>query len=138
MNRTFAREIGSLEAIFEELDRFAQKHGLGERDRYFAHLVVEELFTNAVRHAPGGTGEILVEAEILGPMLRISLTDYETEPFNGNTVVSIDTSLPLRERTPGGLGIHLVRNLADELVYRYVDGNLVVTVFKQLEEQTDV
>lgn len=138
MKRFFARENGSLETIFEELDRFTVKHGLTERDAYFTRLAVEELFTNAVRHAPGGTGEILVEVEVGNEALTIRLTDFETEPFNGNTAVSVDTSLPLSQRDPGGLGIHLVRNLADGLTYEYVGGNLVVTVTKRLEEETDV
>jgi len=29
----------------------------------------------------------------------------------------VDTSLPLEERPIGGLGIHLIRNLATELAY---------------------
>jgi len=138
MKRMFARESESLDTIFEELDRFSETNRLGERDAYFTHLAVEELFTNTVRHAPGGTGEVLLEVAVSDGLLTIRLTDFETEPFNGNTAVSVDTTLPLSERNPGGLGIHLVRNLADDLVYEYVGGNLVVTVTKHLEEETDV
>jgi anti-sigma regulatory factor (Ser/Thr protein kinase) len=138
MKRMFAREGGSLDAILDEIDRFASEHEFGERDLYFTRLAVEELFTNAVRHASGGTGEILVEIGVEGGLLTIRLTDFETEPFNGNTAVSVDTTLPLSRRDPGGLGIHLVRNIADDLLYEYVGGNLVVTVTKHLEEETDV
>lgn len=138
MKRMFTRENESLDAIFAELDRFVAGHEFGERDAYFSHLAVEELFTNIVRHAPGGTGEVLVELSVDGDMLTIRLTDFETEPFNGNTAVSVDTTLPLSRRNPGGLGIHLVRNLADDLMYEYAGGNLVVTVTKHLEEEADV
>ena len=34
--------------------------------------------------------------------------------------VNIDA--PLEERTPGGLGIHLIQNLVDGLEYTYKDG----------------
>ena len=38
------------------------------------------------------------------------------------------------ERQPGGLGIHLVKKMADSLDYVYDNGTLTVTATKRLEE----
>ena len=34
-----------------------------------------------------------------------------------------DLTLPLEQRTPGGLGIHLMRNVMDRLQYRHEAGH---------------
>ena len=34
----------------------------------------------------------------------------------------VDVESPLEERTPGGLGLHLIQNLVDTLEYEYQDG----------------
>jgi sigma-B regulation protein RsbU (phosphoserine phosphatase) len=48
-----------------------------------------------------------------------------------------DTSLSVGERDIGGLGIHLVRNVMDEVSYnRRTDRNVVILV-KYLDDQSD-
>ena len=78
----------------------------------WADLTLEELFTNLVRHAPG-SDEIEIEIELEGGLLTIRLIDRETKPFDGNSLGEVDTEAPLMEREPGGLGIHLVKKMAD-------------------------
>jgi serine/threonine-protein kinase RsbW len=47
-----------------------------------------------------------------------------------------DTTIGLEERKAGGLGVHLVRSLMDKATYqRHVDKN-VVTLIKEVAEET--
>ena len=58
----------------------------------------------------------------------ITIVDYGI-PFDPLEADTPDTSLPLAERTIGGLGIHLVQNMVDEFTYeRDGDRNIVVLV----------
>jgi len=129
----FGRDLGSLDGIFSFAAGFEEENGIGDSGSYFLDLTLEELFTNLVRHARGGE-EISIEIELEEGILTVRLTDSDTEPFDGNALGEVDTKAPLIERQPGGLGIHLVKTMADSLDYDYDDGTLVVTVTKRLED----
>ena len=134
MQRKFRRDIGSLDEIFSFAGEFESGNGLEDSESYFLDLTLEELFTNLVRHAKG-SDEIDIEITLDGDLLTIRLTDRETAAFDGNALGEVDTEAPLMERQPGGLGIHLVKKMADSLDYDYDDGTLVVTATKRLEER---
>jgi anti-sigma regulatory factor (Ser/Thr protein kinase) len=133
MRRTFQRNLESLDGIFSFAGEFEREAGLDDSSSYFLDLTLEELFTNLVRHAPGSD---TIEIEIVrdGQILTIRLTDRDTLPFDGNSLGEVDTNAPLMERQPGGLGIHLVKKMADTLVYDYDCGTLIITATKRLEE----
>jgi anti-sigma regulatory factor (Ser/Thr protein kinase) len=40
----------------------------------------------------------------------------------------------LDERKPGGLGIHLIKQLMDRVEYEYVDRRSTTTFFKKIED----
>ena len=134
MRRNYRRDLESLDGIFTFAGEFESANGLDDSESYFLDLTMEELFTNLVRHAPG-SDEIEIEIELEGNLLTIRLTDRETEPFDGNSLGYVDTEAPLMEREPGGLGIHLVKKMADGLDYDYDEGTLVVTARKRLEDE---
>jgi serine/threonine-protein kinase RsbW len=134
MRKDFRRELDSLDAIFSFAGEFEAEKGLDDSVSYFLDLTLEELFTNLVRHA-SGSADIEIDIELSGDLLSIRLTDRGTEPFDGNSLGEVDTGAPLMERQPGGLGIHLVKKMADSLDYDYDDGTLVVTATKRLEER---
>ncbi|MCK4548720.1 MAG: ATP-binding protein [Candidatus Krumholzibacteria bacterium] len=134
MRRKFRRDIGALDGLFSFAEEFETENGLDDSESYFLDLTLEELFTNLVRHARG-SDDIDVEIELDGDLMTIRLTDRETKPFDGNSFREIDTKAPLMEREPGGLGIHLVKMMADSLEYDYDDGTLVIMATKRLEER---
>ena len=51
----------------------------------------------------------------------------DARAFNPLTAPEADVTTPLDEKTAGGLGIHLMRKLMDEIEYhRMEDGNLLI------------
>ena len=42
----------------------------------------------------------------------MTLTDYDVEPFDVTAAPDADVDLPIEQRSPGGLGLHLIRRLA--------------------------
>jgi serine/threonine-protein kinase RsbW len=81
-------------------------------------LAVNEAVTNVLLHGyddrPGPVS-LCVEAE--GPDLRVYLSD-DAPLFDPTTVPTPDINLPLEDRPLGGLGVHMMRQLSDELTYQ--------------------
>jgi anti-anti-sigma factor len=73
---------------------------------------------------------IEVEGEVRDEYVALTITD-DGIPFNPLTVATPDLSLLLHEREIGGLGIHLVRSMFDEVTYHRNVGRNVLTVKKK-------
>ena len=54
-------------------------------------------------------------------------------PFDPTKQPPVDTSLSAEERAIGGLGIHLVNQLMDEVKYERVEGKNVLTLVKTVK-----
>lgn len=135
MEKDFRREIAALDDIFRSVDEFLAGQAVDEKTALTTKLVVEELFTNLVRHDVGGRDRVVVSLEREGGRLIIRLSDFDVDPFDISEAGPIDIHLPLARRKVGGLGLHLVRNLVDELRYDYDDRTLSVTAIKNLEQR---
>ena len=130
--RSFPRTAACLPDIFAFMNTFFDGAGVGEPARFPAQFAVEELFTNLVKYSRGGTKDISIELARDDGKLIVSLTDFDVEPFDIRDVPDAKIDLELKDRKPGGLGIHLVKRLVDQIDYRYADGRSTTTFFKTL------
>lgn len=128
---TLARSISALDAMFAFLERRFTEHAVGERTAFCVNLAAEEIFTNMVRHNVSGSESIDLEVEITGDCVYLDLIDRDVEPWDPSSVPDPGLALPVRERTPGGLGVHLVRSVVDRVTYEYDDREMRVKVEKQ-------
>lgn len=124
--------VGEVSAAFET---FAETNGIPEGVRRSVNVAVDELLANALSH--GRTGRdpcsVTVEVELDNERLIVTLTD-DGPPFDPFKQAAPDTTLSVDERQIGGLGVHLVRELMDEVSYQRRDGHNVVILVKQLVE----
>lgn len=117
---SFPRELPALARLFAFAEAFAAGQRLPESRRFTLKFVLEELFTNMVRHNPGAGGRIEVELAVAEGELLIELRDTDCPRFDLRTdAPAVDPDLPLEARTPGGLGIHLVKQLVDRIEYHH-------------------
>lgn len=132
MERTFPRAIDALAEIVQFVEEYAG--GRVPRGQLpVIHLVIEEIFTNMVRHNADGEDQIALALDRNEHDFTITMTDRDSERFDIREQEDVDVSAPLEDRKPGGLGIHLVKHLVDEIHYRYRDGVSVITLIKKLE-----
>ena len=136
MRRGFRREIDALAEIFRFLGDFVDEAAIDEHSAYCLNLVVEELFTNFVRHNAGGGDEITVSLERVDDRLLLGLVDSDVEPFDPDGVPEPPVAKGIGERHPGGLGLHLVRAMVDDLNYEYESETrqMRVSATKRLEK----
>ena len=132
MEGRFRRVIDELPRIFEMSGEFCSAHGIESPDHEQIDVVIEEIFTNIVRHGSASDDDVLVRLERTGDGVAVSLIDFDAEPFDPSVQPEPSTSAPLEEREPGGLGIHLVRQLSNEIEYEHHDRTSRVTVRRKL------
>ena len=101
------------------------------------NLALEEAVTNVMLYAyPGrNDGKVFVEFvevnEPEGKKLIFTISDSGI-PFDPTQKEEADITLSAEERAIGGLGIHLVRQLMDEIVYEREDDKNILTLVKKL------
>lgn len=96
------------------------------------NLALEEAVSNVMLYAyPGTTGQLFVECT-KGDRLVFTITDAGI-PFDPTKQQEADITLSAEERQIGGLGIHLVRQIMDEVRYERIDEKNVLTLIKELK-----
>jgi len=131
----FRREIEAIGDIFAFLETYVVGQSIDEKSAFCINLVVEELFTNMVRHNEGGGDRIVLSVERRNDRVHLELVDFDVEPFDPETAEVPPVEAGIEERRPGGLGIYLVKKMVDDLNYEYEIENrrMRITVTKTLE-----
>ena len=95
------------------------------------NLALEEAVSNVMLYAyPGKSGQVLVECD-KADQLVFTITDCGV-PFDPTQQADPDITLSVEERAIGGLGIHLVRQLMDDIRYERKDNKNILTLTKQI------
>ena len=112
-----------------------EKIGLEDALASKMRLAVEEAVVNVMEYAYpiGEEGEIEVCMTTDGECLTVVVTDAGT-PFDPTLKEGVDISLSAEERQIGGLGIHLLRALMDDVHYEYLNGRNTLTLTKRLKD----
>jgi serine/threonine-protein kinase RsbW len=127
----------TLPGRLENLARFsgavvdaARDFGVAEPRLAAVELALEETLVNIFTHAfPDGDGEVTVTCtgDAQQPF-EIRIED-EGPPFDLLQQERPDTTAGIDDRQPGGLGIHLIRQMMQEVMYRREAGkNIIVLI----------
>lgn len=125
------QEVPKLAAFVDEVCEAA---GMDMSTTMQMNLAIEEAVVNVMEYAyPAGTkGEVRIEATTHDTYVEFIITD-DGKPFNPIEKGDVDTTLSAEERSIGGLGIMLVKHYMDDTIYKYVDGQNVLTLRKNLK-----
>jgi anti-sigma regulatory factor (Ser/Thr protein kinase) len=126
MSRRFPRAVASLPALVAFVREFCAAAHLDSGRAFDLDLVIEELFTNMVRHARGGRAEIEVTLALRDELVSLCLRDEDVEPWNPDSLVP-DPNRSALERPVGGRGILLVRRMTRDLRFEHAGGVTTVT-----------
>ncbi len=127
VQRYFKRSYDSLEAVFQFIEDFLRAKAIDLELREPVDFIVEELFTNMVKYNPGHDHDIALSLGCTADVLTVRLTDFDVDPFDVTRAPQVDIDKPLQERQIGGLGLHLVRKMADTLRYEFADRRSTIT-----------
>ncbi|MCK4329608.1 ATP-binding protein [candidate division WOR-3 bacterium] len=111
--------ISEIERLNIILFQFGKINNLSQNILFKMNLALEETVTNIIKYAYNDDTEhaILIHISLSRGILTAEIED-DGKPFNPLNSPKPDINKPIEDRTMGGLGIHIVRNLMDKIEYR--------------------
>lgn len=137
------RHVLSVPGRYEEIKHIcqfvadgAEEAGLDEAAIFHVELACDEACTNIIEHAYGGedVGDILISWQVTGDSFTVTIHD------NGHAFDprEVPAPPPLENLKEGGLGLHFMRTLMDDVRFAFDEenGNTLVMVKKIPGEET--
>jgi serine/threonine-protein kinase RsbW len=117
------------------VESFAAEYGLAAEDKVRTLIVLEELLTNVSRYGyPGqyqAEGVAEVRLELHGDRMTIEFSD-DGQPFDPLAAPPVGLDQALSSRRVGGLGLQIVRALADEARYSRSENRNVIRLIRRV------
>lgn len=127
-----ANQLAEIGKVIDLVDEFGQSHALSERVRHDMSIAVDEIISNIIHHSYRGEADhsITVRLRLVPEELHVEIVD-DGAAFDP---AAHDVSRPtgsLTERALGGLGLHLVKSLMDNVCYFRLGDDNHVTLIKK-------
>jgi PAS domain S-box-containing protein len=128
-------EMVEIERALKALSEFSDQYDLPPDVQNDVGVVLDDLLNNIISHAFEDEDDHLIAVTLAADKQRFIVTvsddGVEFDPF---LRAEPDIESGIQDRQIGGLGIHLIRNLMDDLSYRRIDGRNVTTLMKRMGE----
>ncbi len=127
--------LSELDTLCQKLESFGESIGLSPKFIFETNLALDELFTNIISYGYNDkkVHHITVKIALEDGELIFNIED-DGIPFNPTEVDSPDLGCTIEECKIGGLGIHLAKNLMDEVCYQRCKDKNILTLKKNIEE----
>ncbi|HEY3227515.1 MAG TPA: ATP-binding protein [Planctomycetota bacterium] len=122
---TVSNDTRHLLAVRDFTGRMARQGPLPPEEVHKITLAVDEAVTNIIEHGfnQGEKGSIEIEAEWEGEKEKFRVTIRDSaRVFNPDSIPSPDVQEHVKAGRKKGLGLFLMRQIMDEVKYRYKDG----------------
>jgi serine/threonine-protein kinase RsbW len=124
-------DIHAIPRVSTALDEAMRAHAFSDEEILDTQLAVEEAVTNVIVHGYAGTtGQIAITCRTTGELAEVRIED--TSPaFDPLSIPEPDITKDIDDRKIGGLGIFLIRQVMDDIIYRYEDGKNILVLVKK-------
>jgi sigma-B regulation protein RsbU (phosphoserine phosphatase) len=130
--------LDEIDRLNEAFNVFAEQNAVPTAGRRSTNLVFDELLNNVISYAFGDEADHTIDVTVEQNESRLLITiSDDGKPFNPFQTDPPDTAKSIADRGMGGLGVHLVRNMMDEVSYNRRTDRNVVTLVKYLAAQSD-
>ncbi len=132
-NMKFSRKTEELVNVFQFLNQKEIEFGCTDRQKMEIDLCVEEVFMNMVRHNSTAKNKIQISVnKTADNKIIISLIDHEDHPFDITKTDDLDLEDYVEKKKSGGLGIHLIKQMMDEISFEHQRGISKITMVKNI------
>lgn len=129
-------DLAELDTLSQHVQKFGRSFGLSKKFLFEINLALDELFTNIISYGYQDESDHLIEISITpqNNSLELCIED-DGVPFNLTDIEDPDLPCDIESCKIGGLGIHLIKNLMDNVCYNRCKGKNRLILTKKLEEK---
>lgn len=134
MEFVLKNKLSEVQRAADLFEKFGEENEFSLKDVFQINLVLDELISNVINYGyPKEENREIYLKYIIDEnnKLIIEIRD-DGIPFNILEMKEVDVSLGIDERPVGGLGIHLVKNIMDEIEYERKNKQNILTLKKEL------
>ncbi len=125
--------LSELDNLCQNLEDIGQKIGLSKKLIFEINLALDELFTNIISYGFSDKEEHTIKVTVTPQdgVLCLCIED-DGIPFDPTDFEIPDVACSVENCKIGGLGIHIIRKLMDDICYQRCDDRNVLTLKKNL------
>lgn len=129
--------LTELDVLCEKLEDIGQAIGLSKKLIFEINLALDELFTNIISYGFGDEDEEHIIKVTITPQNEVLCLCIEDDgiPFNPIEFEAPDVACSVENCKIGGLGIHIIRKLMDEICYQRCNDKNILTLKKTLPDE---
>ena len=126
-------DLDELDSLCENLETFGNRFGLSKKLIFEINLALDELFTNIISYGFKDGKEHIVKVTLTPENDELCLCiEDDGKPFNPIEFETPDVSCSVEECKIGGLGIHIMKKLMDEVCYERCGDKNVLNLKKKV------
>ncbi|HEY5720368.1 MAG TPA: ATP-binding protein [Gammaproteobacteria bacterium] len=124
-------DLAQLPQLSAALERLGEAHGIATQPLYQLQVALDEMVSNVIRYAwpEGGSHLIHVRMTVATGRVTIQISD-DGRPFDPHDAPAPAPPQPGQRSRPGGLGVHMVKQIVEQLDYTRADGRNCLTMSK--------
>jgi serine/threonine-protein kinase RsbW len=132
LSRRLANRLAAIGEAAEEIESFCETHGVPPAAIGHLNLALDEAMTNTNNYGwpEGGEHEIALTLSVSGGAIVAEVSD-DGRAFDPLEVPPPDLDADLESRPIGGLGVHFIKTLMDDVTYRREGGRNILTMRKR-------
>jgi anti-sigma regulatory factor (Ser/Thr protein kinase) len=132
LNRRLPNRLAAIGETADEIALFCESHGVPPAAIGHLNLALDEAMTNTITYGwpEGGEHEIVLTLSVGGGALVAEVSD-DGRAFDPLQVPPPDLDSDLETRPVGGLGVHFMKTLMDDVTYRREGGRNILTMRKR-------
>ena len=138
LNLRIVNDLAELTRVAESVEEFCASQAIPAACAFKLNIALEELLTNTISYGydDAGRHEIAIDIAREGETIVTELSD-DGRPFDPLNAPPPDLDSAIEDRRVGGLGVHLVKTLMDDVRYAYRDGRNHITLHKKIAVDSD-
>ena len=127
--------LAELNTLCRNLEKYGNSIGLTPKCIFQINLALDELFTNIVSYSykDENTHWITISLSQTDNTLVISIEDSGA-PFDPVSIEIPQPNTTIEDCSIGGLGLHLVRKMVDDIAYERQRGKNIITIKKNIPQ----
>ena len=127
-------DIQNWNKIYEFITNYFKKSNLSQKNRFEIIVSSEEIFSNILHHSRTAVNDEIVVSVDFEPIAKMAsvVFKYGGIEFNPLKISLPDVSVSLGKRKIGGLGLLIVKNFTDDILYTYSGGRNILKISKKI------